>query len=184
MAVEAAILDVFWRQGFNGTTLDDLSAAAGINRPSLYALIRSKNEAYLAALDRYMDDYGRKYLDALFSGGSLSEDLRAFFNTYLELTMVVESAGCPISCALPSDMETLPEARDVLSNAIRQIEDATRKRIELARKAGEPAPSIGATDAARLVASTMLALGVRSRAGETKAQLKRSARVIVSLLTR
>ena len=45
---------VFWRRGYEGATLPDLTAAMGINRPSLYAAFGSKEELFRKALDRYV----------------------------------------------------------------------------------------------------------------------------------
>src|SRR5262245_55977315 len=46
-------IDVFWQTGYSGTSLDDLSAATGMNRPSLYAAFGDKRALYLKALDHY-----------------------------------------------------------------------------------------------------------------------------------
>src|SRR3954463_10083608 len=51
-ALEAA-LAVFWRKGFEGTSLPDLTEAMGINRPSLYAAFGNKEALFRKALDRY-----------------------------------------------------------------------------------------------------------------------------------
>ena len=48
-------LQVFWRRGYEGATLPDLTAAMGINRPSLYAAFGSKEELFRKALDRYIE---------------------------------------------------------------------------------------------------------------------------------
>lgn len=45
--------DVFWRQGFQGTSLDDITAATGLAKPSLYAAFGDKNALFLKVLDRY-----------------------------------------------------------------------------------------------------------------------------------
>jgi AcrR family transcriptional regulator len=52
VALDAAI-EVFWRQGYEGTTLDDLTRAMGINRPSLYAACGNKEETFMRAVARY-----------------------------------------------------------------------------------------------------------------------------------
>ena len=52
VALDAAI-EVFWRQGYEGTTLDDLTRAMGINRPSLYAAFGNKEETFKRAVARY-----------------------------------------------------------------------------------------------------------------------------------
>src|SRR5947207_15951363 len=46
-------LKVFWRKGYEGTSLPDLTRAMGINRPSLYAAFGNKEELFKKALDRY-----------------------------------------------------------------------------------------------------------------------------------
>ncbi|GGF14890.1 TetR/AcrR family transcriptional regulator [Subtercola lobariae] len=51
-ALDAAI-DVFWRQGYEGTTLDDLTRSMGINRPSLYAAFGNKEQTFKLAVGRY-----------------------------------------------------------------------------------------------------------------------------------
>src|SRR5215475_5810980 len=51
----ARALDVFWREGFAGTSLDDLSAATGMNRPSLYGAFGDKRELYIKSYEAYRD---------------------------------------------------------------------------------------------------------------------------------
>src|SRR5437763_10008756 len=48
-------LQVFWRKGYEGASLPDLTQAMGINRPSLYAAFGSKEELFRRALDRYAE---------------------------------------------------------------------------------------------------------------------------------
>ncbi len=45
--------DVFWRKGLQGTSLDDITAATGLAKPSLYAAFGDKNALFLKVLDRY-----------------------------------------------------------------------------------------------------------------------------------
>ena len=48
-------LDVFWRNGYQGASLSDLTKAMGINRPSLYAAFGDKEKLFLKVLDRYAE---------------------------------------------------------------------------------------------------------------------------------
>jgi len=45
--------DVFWQKGFQGASLDDITAATGLNKPSLYAAFGDKDALFLKVLDRY-----------------------------------------------------------------------------------------------------------------------------------
>ena len=54
IALDSA-LELFWRKGYEGTSLSDLTDAMGITRPSLYATFGNKEELFRKALDRYDD---------------------------------------------------------------------------------------------------------------------------------
>src|SRR5947209_3799427 len=59
-------LQVFWRKGYEGASLPDLTRAMGINRPSLYAAFGNKEALFRKALDRYAEGpacYVRQALD-------------------------------------------------------------------------------------------------------------------------
>ena len=58
-------LKVFWRKGYEGTSIDDLTKAMGINRPSLYCAFGNKEELFRKALDRYAEGPAALYREAL-----------------------------------------------------------------------------------------------------------------------
>ncbi len=51
-------LHVFWRKGYEGTSIADLTETIGITKPSLYAAFGNKEELFRKALDRYVDGPG------------------------------------------------------------------------------------------------------------------------------
>src|SRR5271163_5104237 len=56
-------LDLFRKDGFAATSLDDLSAATGMNRPSLYGAFGDKRELYIKSYQRYRDDARAAMID-------------------------------------------------------------------------------------------------------------------------
>src|SRR6202795_3561961 len=48
-------LQVFWRKGYEGASLSDLTKAVGVNRPSLYAAFGDKEALFRKVLGRYLD---------------------------------------------------------------------------------------------------------------------------------
>src|ERR1700738_4485152 len=56
-------LDLFRRDGFAAPSLDDLSAATGMNRPSLYGAFGDKRELYIKSYQRYRDDARTAMID-------------------------------------------------------------------------------------------------------------------------
>jgi len=65
MALEAA-MTVFWQNGYAGTSMAMLTKEMGINKPSLYATFGGKEDLFVAALDRYVENYGSKNAAVLF----------------------------------------------------------------------------------------------------------------------
>ena len=58
-------LGVFWRKGYEGTSLPDLTRAMRINRPSLYAAFGNKEELFKKAFERYRATYQGYIREAL-----------------------------------------------------------------------------------------------------------------------
>ena len=58
-------LRLFWRKGYEGTSLSDLTKAMGINRPSLYSAFGNKEALFRKALDRYAEGPAGYFSEAL-----------------------------------------------------------------------------------------------------------------------
>src|SRR5215468_8620245 len=72
-------MDVFWKDGFAGTSLDELSAATGMNRPSLYGAFGDKRELYIKAYQHYRERSRAGMVDLLNQGLPLRRLLHRVF---------------------------------------------------------------------------------------------------------
>src|SRR5262245_44247719 len=99
----------FWRGGFAGTSLDELSAATGMNRPSLYGAFGDKRALYLKTLDRYLALSLAAMADALDPDKPLVEGIQAVYDRSLEMYFANEEA--PLGCFLVGTAAT-EAARD------------------------------------------------------------------------
>src|SRR5260370_41403289 len=77
---------LFWAKGFADTSLDDLSAAMGMGRPSIYNAFGDKEALFLRALERYRDTIGSSPLRAMDGEDSISDALNAFFRQIVKDT--------------------------------------------------------------------------------------------------
>ncbi|MBV8701690.1 MAG: TetR/AcrR family transcriptional regulator, partial [Bradyrhizobium sp.] len=69
-------LDLFRKGGFAATSLDDLSSATGMNRPSLYGAFGDKRELYIKSYQRYRDDARAAMIDIFRNEQPLRERLK------------------------------------------------------------------------------------------------------------
>ncbi len=182
-ALDAA-LRTFWRKGFQATSLDDLTAATGLNRPSLYAAFGNKDALYAAAIARYVATIGRAFLIPLAAPVPLAAALRRFFAAVVATTCGAHGPlGCAIACTLPADAGHLPALQRLLAGALAEIDGAVQQRLVAARAAGELPPHADPRVTAQLVVGTMLSLAIRARAGAPRRELTRIASACVALVT-
>src|ERR1041384_4268878 len=90
----ARAAEKFWEAGYAGTSLDDLVAATGMNRPSLYAAFGDKRAIYLKTLDYYMEEGQVLARAALAGDPSLREFLARFYGKALDLYFGDGPRGC------------------------------------------------------------------------------------------
>ena len=75
-------MEVFWRKGYSGTSVSDLTTAMGINKPSLYAAFGNKEALFVSAISRYAKEHGIPHFEKLLMPDqSLNQRLTAYLNS-------------------------------------------------------------------------------------------------------
>jgi AcrR family transcriptional regulator len=172
-------LEVFWRKGYEGASLSELTEAMGINRPSLYAAFGNKEELFRKALDRYADGpaaYTREALNAPTARGVVE---RLLHGAAEALTHPDYPPGClgvhgALSCG-----EAAESIRDELSERRAAYEVSLRRRLERARMEGDLATDVACTDLARLVMTVMQGMAVQAAGGASREDLRRVAEMML-----
>lgn len=110
-ALDAA-LGVFWRNGYQGASLDELTYAMGINKPSMYAAFGNKEKLYLRALERYRDQQVVKHAAAMAAEPQLKQAMRVFLRSVATMLTAPElPGGCMVvNSAVVCDVGILPES--------------------------------------------------------------------------
>src|SRR5438552_4244151 len=173
-AAMAGVMDVFWRAGYAATSLDDISAATGMNRPSLYGAFGDKRALYRAALDRYRAAARVGMKEALAPGRPLRDAIGAVYKKALSLYFSGESAprGCFMIGTALTEAVGDADLRKALGDGLRDIEAAFASRIRLARDEGELPPDADPAALAKLAAAVLYSLAVQSRAGVARTALE------------
>ena len=176
-------MQVFWAKGFAATSLDDLAAAMGMNRPSIYNAFGNKEAIYRTALARFCGQAGAGLEAALGGSDNLEEGLVTFFDHAIELYCSGEPAlGCLMICTAPAEAINRPDVGGDLRTLIEQLDQAFTRHLSEARRNGSLADTVEPTQAAKLLQATLQTLALRARAGESKSSLRQLARYAVRTL--
>jgi AcrR family transcriptional regulator len=166
-------LRVFWRRGYEGATLPDLTAAMGINRPSLYAAFGSKEELFRKALDRYEEGPAAFVREALNEPTARAVAERLLGGTIELVTDRRNPGGSRIvRGALACGVTAESVRREVAARRLAG-EIAVRERFERARAEGDLPAEAHAADLARYVATVMRGMAVQAAGGASRENLRR-----------
>jgi AcrR family transcriptional regulator len=167
---------VFWAQGFSGTSLDDLSAAMGMNRPSIYRAFGDKEAVYRLALAQFTRQMEEGFNHTVLQETDFREGLRRFYRAALEVYSSGEAAlGCMVMCTAPAASITHLDVQSDLLEVIEQLDRRILKRVELAVDQGQLSAIVDAKSLSKLIQAVLHSLAIRARAGESKTSLRRFA---------
>lgn len=180
----AKATDIFWAQGFAGASLDDLSAATGMNRPSLYGAFGDKQALFKSALDRYMDSSRAAMSQAFRGGGALREVLTRIYHTALGFYLSDDAGGrgCFLASAGLGQALVDDEVRQTVADGMHELDRAVEGLMTRRQARGELPPTVDPVVLGRVASMMMNALSVRARAGETREQLEATIPVMVELI--
>jgi TetR/AcrR family transcriptional regulator, copper-responsive repressor len=166
-------MDVFWKDGFAATSLDDLSLATGLNRPSLYGAFGDKRALYIQAYRRYREHVREAFAPLFAESAPLRAKLRRILLAALDLYLSGEDwpRGCFTVLTASSDAIADPEIRNIVAEAIETIDRGFGRLFAEAREAGELPADTDARRLARMASATIHTLSVRARARYPRAQL-------------
>ncbi|MBP7817614.1 MAG: TetR/AcrR family transcriptional regulator [Phenylobacterium sp.] len=174
----------FWNTGYAATSLDDLSAATGLNRPSLYGAFGDKKALYILALEKTRAEIGSSLAQAF----APEDHLRTALTRVYEATAAVYMRGDagPRGCFLIGTAVTEavddPDVRAVLGLALSEIDAAFEARIRRAMEVGNLPGSSDAAGMARVATGVLNGMAVRARAGGDLATLRAMGASAVDLI--
>lgn len=173
-AVLAQAMDVFWQEGFAATSLDELSAATGLNRPSLYGAFGDKRALYIQAYRRYREHVRETFAPLLDEKAPLAEKLRRILLAALDLYLSGEEGprGCFTVLSASSDAIADPEIRAMVGEAIDNSDRAFERLFTNAREQGELPADADTRRLARMATATTHTLSIRARARTPRAALE------------
>ncbi|MFO0952525.1 MAG: TetR/AcrR family transcriptional regulator [Isosphaeraceae bacterium] len=166
-------MEVFWRRGYEGATLPELTSAMGINRPSLYAAFGNKEQLFRRALDRYASGPAGFMARALNEPTARRVAEGALFGLVCLLGDPCHPRGCMVvHGALACGEESEPLRCELAARREAGV-SALAERFERAVREGDLKAGTDCAVLARYVATLMHGLAVQSASGATGCELRK-----------
>jgi AcrR family transcriptional regulator len=167
-------LDLFRKDGFAGTSLDDLSAATGMNRPSLYGAFGDKRELYIKSYQRYRDDARAAMLDIFRDDAPLRDRLQRIYAIALDIYLSGELGprGCFTVMTAASEAVADPQIRAMVLEGFVELDKAFAACFRRAKEQGELPDSADPTVLAHLASATVHTIAIRARAQVPRKELE------------
>jgi AcrR family transcriptional regulator len=168
-ALERA-MEVFWRQGFEGSSLHDLTEAMGINPPSLYAAFGDKERLFLECVERYQAKRGGAcpYAEEPTARGAIAK-LLLYMAT--ELTKPCNPRGCMMVMAAATCSGSSEEMQSALHDSRVSSRARIKERIDRGVKEGDVAAGIDTASLADFYATVMAGMSLQARDGASRKSL-------------
>ena len=166
------VRDTFWRYGYAGTSMDQLAAATGLHKPSLYGAFGDKKRLYLAALDNYLAEVRAEFAEA-FAIPNLNESLYALTEWSIDKFMPDKGAtGCFMMNTAMTEAGEDPEISRVVRESMESLERAVVRRFQKAIDEGELPASVDPKPLAMILVANHYELSGRARAGYSREELR------------
>lgn len=169
------IVQVFWKNGYAATSLDQIAAETGLNRPSLYAAFGGKKDMYLASIAQFADDMHVYLRDAGTKETGANGRLKAIMSAAIDLytgqsTLSNAACGCLAISTLPSEAAHEPDFQAALDTVIKRMDRgfASLIRYETNGKLAEPE----VLERAQHLALILHGISIRARAGTSPRGLR------------
>jgi len=180
----ARVTAAFWDAGYSGASLEDLTDAAGMNKPSLYGAFGNKHALYMTTLEQYREMGRNAMREELSYALPLADGLRRVYARAIDIYTSGEhgARGCFLIGTAAAESVLDPKIRRMFADGLHELDEQLEARFQRALDTGELKSALGAGDLARVACGIMNSLALRARAGDPRAVLEATAETGVRLL--
>jgi TetR/AcrR family transcriptional regulator, copper-responsive repressor len=167
-------LDLFRKSGFAATSLDDLSAATGMNRPSLYGAFGDKRELYIKSYERYRENARAAVRDVFRAQLPLRKRLERIYAIALDIYLSGEEGpkGCFTVLTAASEAVNDPAIRAIVVDALTELDKAFASCFRMGKERGELSDDADPVVLSQLASATLHTIAIRSRAHVPRKELE------------
>ena len=184
--VVAAARDAFWRGGYAGTSLDDLTTATGLGKGSLYGAFGDKHALFMRALDRYCDaalEATRRQLRGPVEGAS--QRLAAYVRALAALnTADAERRGCLMAKSAAELAGGDAAVREKVGRTLTAMHTELTRTIADAQQEGTIAAAVDAEKLASLLLAVLRGIESLHKSGVDDGVINDAVEQALQLLPR
>ncbi|WP_026971193.1 TetR/AcrR family transcriptional regulator [Aliagarivorans marinus] len=160
-------IDVFWKKGFDGASVKDLTDAIGVKSPSLYADFGDKRGLYLASIELYISNGACAPLVAFESEPDIYNAVRAFLVAAIDHASDCGDglSGCFLASSVATSVGNVEGANELLQQAIAKTDKRIAERFEREVELNKLPSDFPSLARARLMFDLRQGLVFRARAG-------------------
>jgi AcrR family transcriptional regulator len=182
----AKALDLFRKDGFAATSLDDLSAATGMNRPSLYGAFGDKRELYIKSYQRYRADARAAMADIFRTELPIKKRLQRIFAVALDIYLSGDAGprGCFTVMTAASEAIADPDIRAMVLEGFSELDKAFAACFRIAKEKAELPASADPLVLAQLASATIHTIAIRARAQVPRRELEGIVKGAIEVMVR
>jgi len=130
-----AVMNTFWNQGYEGTSLKDLCTVTGLHKGSLYQAFGDKHQLFLKALGYYMDQSFKDVAASAYLHDSPLANLRSLLEAIT--TKCIEGDGCMVVNSLVEMAPHDEEVKQMIDKSYAMKQRFLTDLIDKAQRLGE-----------------------------------------------
>jgi len=182
--IDKAML-LFWRQGYQGTSIDDLERATGLTKGSLYKAFDNKRDLFVKCLERYMTDESYKAILLRMFDRPMTETFARIFDLLIERAGDGDRpSGCLATNVIAELIPIDPELATGASAGLAEMQRAIEFRLRWARENGEFRPDADVETLASLLMVTLQGMVILSTSTKDAASMRRARDFVIGVLER
>lgn len=158
---------VFWKKGYDGASIKDLTEAMGINSPSLYSVFGDKKGLFVQAIQRYVANDSCGPVDAFESEAEIGKAVRAFLKAALDYATEQPDGlqGCFMANCVSTSVSTVEGSQELLREAIYSADGRLAARFDAEKEQGNLPETFPSMERAKLMFDLRQGFVLRARAG-------------------
>lgn len=174
-------LKVFWEKGYAATSLNDLTEAMGINKPSLYATYGNKEQLFIKTMELYDNRPNSYFYSALEKDTLIGMVEHMMMGAADQMSDTTQPHGCMLIQSAFASKEPTDLIKEAVTKKRQRMGGLVLERLERAKKAGELPETSDCSTLEDYMFTIVMGMSLHASNGATRKQLEGVAQL--SLLT-